>query len=349
MISENIIINGRFLTQPVTGVQRYAREVISQFNRQDVTVGWLKPPDILRSAALNQLWIQSVMPFNISKDAVLWSPTNIGPVFCKKHVLTLHSIAEQVHPELYDKKYVAWRKWILPGLLKRVRKIITTSRYSRQTILDYYKQAQGKTEVIYNGVDLDLFCPRNCTEKRSIRQEYNLKKPFVLNVGTLSTLKNTNGLLKAWQLLPKTTRKELDLVIAGKPEKNIAYKFDKNRMRSVRFIGYVGGEELAALYSAAQLFVFPSLYESFGLPVLEAMACGTPVITSNNTALNEIAGPAVIVNPNSIDEIRDSIQHLVNSPKKLQKMSAEGNAWAARFTWKKTAEKTLGILRDYTK
>ncbi len=340
----SIIINGHFLQQPVTGVQRYANEVISQFNQKDISFNWIQPPKGLDSASLRQLWMQSAMPFKIPKDSVFWSPTNIGPVFCKNHVLTLHDIAAQLHPEWYDKKYVKWRAWVLPNLLKRVQRIITPSNYAKQKILEHYEQAEGKTEVVYNGVNPDLFYSRSRNEKDAVRGEYNLEKPFILYVGTLSAHKNTDGLLEAWQSLPKSLHKEISLVIAGKPNPNIVHQKNDKRLNSVQFIGYVAKEHLASLYSAAKLFTFPSLHEGFGLPVMEAMACGTPVITSGTTALKEIAGPSLTVDPHSTDDLRNAILELIRSPAQREKMSEEGLRWASNFTWEKTAEKVWQIL-----
>jgi glycosyltransferase involved in cell wall biosynthesis len=345
--SKSIIINGHFLHQPVAGVQRYAKEVINQFDLQKLSYRWIQPPKGLHSASFRQLWMQSVMPFRIPKDSVFWSPTNIGPVFCENHVLTLHDIAAQLHPEWYDMKYVKWRAWILPSLLNRVKKIITPSNYAKQTILEHYKQAAGKTEVVYNGVNHKFFYSRNRTEIETVKKEYHLKKPFVLYVGTLSAHKNTKGLLKAWQSLPKSVHKEIDLVIAGKPNPNIVHPKDGVSLESIRFIGYVAKENLPVLYSAAELFVFPSFHEGFGLPVMEAMACGTPAVTSNATALKEIAGPSVTVDPHSTDDLRNAILELICSPSQRKKMSDEGINWASRFTWEKTAGKVWQILNRF--
>jgi glycosyltransferase involved in cell wall biosynthesis len=346
MSSPEIIINGQFLPQRVTGVQRCAREIISQLDRQNVTYNWVHPPHQLKSGVLRQLWMQMVMPLNIPDDSILWSPTNIGPVYCKNQVLTLHDLSDQIHPEWFEKKYVAWRRFILPKLLRHIQKIITVSEFSKETILTRFPAAKGKVEVIYNGVRADHFYPRSDEEIEHLRGQFSLKKPFILIVGSLDPRKNIHGLIKAWHKLPAFYQDEMELVITGGTNKRLAFKLGKNKYKNIRFTGYVNDEQLPVLYSAAKLFVYPSLFEGFGLPVLEAMACGTPVITSNNTSLKEVAGPAVTVNPYSINEISDAILSLVKSTACEEKMSHTGIEWASRFTWEKAAQETLKILKQ---
>lgn len=345
MRTERLLINGHYRQQRVTGVQLYANEIVKQFDKKNISYSWVQPPEKVTSDVLRQLWIQSVMPYNIPDDKILWSPTNIGPVRCENQVLTLHDIVEQLHPEWYDTKYVQWRRLILPKLLKRVRKIITVSHFSKRTIVERYPVTEGKIEVIYNGVQTDLFYPRGEKEKESMREKLNLHKPFILTVGTIATRKNTKGLIDAWKRLPENLRNEMNLVIAGTSAKKFAYNLDERPPDGVRFTGYIKNEQLPPLYSAATLFVFPSLFESFGLPVLEAMACGTPVITSSTTVLKEVTGnAAVCVHPESIDEIRSAIITLLDSSAQRSKMITKGLDRSSQFTWEKSAEQTYNCL-----
>jgi glycosyltransferase involved in cell wall biosynthesis len=345
MGSDKIIINGHFRTQRVTGVQRYAREIISQFDEQHVAYSWLQPPRKLHSDALRQLWMQAVMPFKIPNDALLWSPTNIGPARCENQMITLHDITDQLYPQWFDKKYVAWRRFILPKLLRRVRGIITVSNFSQETILEHFPQVRGKVEVIYNGVRTNHFYPRGDREIERLRDQYNLQKPFVLSVGSLDPRKNSHRLIQAWKRLPAHIQNETDLVITGESAQKFVFNIDRTSYKNVRFTGYVSDEQLPVLYSAAQLFVYPSLFEGFGLPVLEAMACGTPVITSNTTALKEIAADnALAVNPKEPDAIADAINKLLESRDLREQYRRKGQNYAGKFTWKKTAEETKKVL-----
>ncbi len=185
MKAGKLVINGHYKQQRVTGVQRYANEIVAQFRKYDLHFGWVEPPQSLSSDALRQLWMQAVMPAKIPNDKLLWSPTNIGPAMCENQVLTLHDIADQVHPEWFDSKYVQWRKLILPRLLSRVRRVITVSEYSKQSIAAHFPSADGKIDVVYNGVQTDVFYPRTKQEINQVRAAHNLNKPFVLTVGII--------------------------------------------------------------------------------------------------------------------------------------------------------------------
>ncbi|HYW35433.1 MAG TPA: glycosyltransferase family 1 protein [Balneolaceae bacterium] len=345
MSSSKFIINGHFRTQRVTGVQRYAHEVISQFDKENISYDWVQPPRKLQSDSLRQLWMQTVMPFKIPANSLLWSPTNVGPVYREHQLLTLHDIADQLYPEWFDPKYVRWRQLILPGLLKRVRGIITVSEFSKRTIAQLFPGTAEKIRVIYNGVRIDHFYPRTDNEIEGVREDLGLHKPFVLNVGSLDPRKNTSRLIKAWGKLQQSIRNEMDLVIAGGGAQQFAFHHQKSEDENVRFIGYVNNKQLPVLYSAAEVFVYPSLFEGFGLPVLEAMACKTPVITSDKTALKEISGPAVTVDPISVEEIRSALEKLIQSPAQRSRMKDRGLKWASRFRWEHCAKQTYNYIK----
>ncbi|MGK7371039.1 MAG: glycosyltransferase family 4 protein, partial [Candidatus Halalkalibacterium sp. M3_1C_030] len=262
------IINGHFRKQQVTGVQRYALELLKEFDRMEVSYSFAEPPENISSDTLRQLWMQFVMPLKLHKNSMLWSPTNIGPVYHKNQVVTLHDIADQLYPRWFSSKYVNWRRLILPKLIKNVKGIITVSEYSKQTILEKYPEANGKIKVIYNGVRTDHFYPRPTNEVEAVKQEFNIDKPFICTVGSLDPRKNISGLIKAWNMLSSEIRAELDLVIAGGAADKFQFKLEEKVDPSVRFLGYVDYTMLPALYTASEFFVYPSLFEGFGLPVL---------------------------------------------------------------------------------
>src|SRR5699024_617261 len=138
-----------------------------------------------------------------------------------------------------------------------------------------------------NGVRADHFFPQSEIEIEQLKSQFDLNKPFILSVGSLDPRKNIGGLIKAWKKLPGHIHDKMNLVIAGESDKKFAFNLDEEKYKNIHFTGYVNYKQLPAFYSAAKLFVYPSLFEGFGLPVLEAMACGTPVITSNTSALKE--------------------------------------------------------------
>lgn len=341
-----IVINGHFKSQAVTGVQRYAREILREFERKQRDYRYVEPPASLSSDALRQLWMQGVMPFGVAGGELLWSPTNIGPVLSRNQVITLHDIADRLHPEWFDGRFVRWRSLILPPLLKRVKGIITVSEYSRKTITEYFPYTKGKIEVIYNGVRTDHFYPRQDRETAGVKEEFELNKPFVMTVGSLDPRKNINGLLKAWNQLPEAIRGEVELVVIGGGVKSFDFELREETDASVRFLGYVRDDVLPALYTAAHLFVYPSLFEGFGLPVLEAMACRTPVITSNTTSLKELARDhALTVDPHKPEEIAEAVSRLLRSEELRDRLAGKGYRYAREgFKWSEAADKTYEYL-----
>lgn len=341
----NIVINGHFKAQQATGVQRYAREIIKEFDRKGWDYRYVDPPQKLASDKLRQLWMQGGMPFQLSGAELLWSPTNIGPVFCRNQVLTLHDISDQLHAEWFDAQYVGWRSVVLPPLLKRVKGIITVSEYSKQTIIEQFPYTRDRIEVIYNGVRTDHFYLRPQEEIDVMKEKHKLQKPYVITVGSLDPRKNINGLIAAWNRLPERIRNEMELVIAGGEASKFAFQMEEEVDDSVRFLGYVPYEELPALYSGAIIFAFPSHFEGFGLPVLEAMACRTPVVTSNTTSLKELAeGYALTVNPKEPLEIASAIHKLLDSKEDRKQLTEKAYYYAQDFQWSRTAEKTRQYL-----
>jgi glycosyltransferase involved in cell wall biosynthesis len=345
MGDRRLVVNGHYIGQQVTGVQRYAIEILDQFKQKGVSYRVAGPPERVQSQALKHLWMQTVLPFKLEKNDLLWSPTNLGPVMHRNQVVTLHDIADQLYPEWYSKKYVAWRKFFLPKLLNNVSGIITVSEYSKKTIQQHFPQVNGKIKVIGNGINRDHFCPRSIEEQKSVAGQYQLNKPYAISVASLDPRKNIEGVIKAWNRLPKKDRDEMDLVILGGEAEIFSFKLDMEIDSSVRFLGYVDHKNLPQLYSGARFFVYPSFFEGFGLPVLEAMACRTPVITSNSTSLSELAdGKALTVDPNHPDEITDAMKKLIGSDELCKSLGETGYRHAQQFSWEKTANQTLEIL-----
>lgn len=343
-----LTINGHFRNQTVTGVQRYALEITREFRRMGASYRWIDPPESLRSDALRQLWMQLRMPSKVGEGDLLWSPTNTGPASCRNQVVTLHDLADQIHPEWFSRRYVAWRRVILPRLLRNVRGIITISEYSRRTIVDRFPFAEEKIEVIYNGVNTEHFYRRGEEEVERVRRSLGLHRPYLVTVGSLDPRKNINRLLRAWKGLPREVREEHELVIAGASSDKFNFELDERPAETVRFLGYVDHAKLPALYCGARGFVYPSLFEGFGLPVLEAMACGVPVYTSNTTALGEIAnGTALKGDPEDTDALAEGMRRLLESSSLREEYADKGLRYARRYGWDETARKTLDFLNRH--
>ena len=272
-----IAVNGRFLNKPVTGVERYAREMTSRLGSR---VRILCPTGA-SSGVRSHAWEQFALPRTIGGD-VLWSPANTGPLLARRHVITIHDISPIEHPEWFDAGFVAWYRCLIPQLVRRATKVVTVSQFSKSRILERLHVPDDRIVVIPNGVDR-RFRPgaRTACDRTdaSAAPALGLTGPFILTVGSLSPRKNLGRLFSAWQL-SGLGRKGCVLAVAGVQ----CASFKRVDLRTppvgVRLLGYVPDAELPALYGRALGVVVPSLYEGFGLPALEAMACGTPVIAA---------------------------------------------------------------------
>lgn len=219
------------------------------------------------------------------------------------------------------------------------------SHATANDLIRFYRVAPERIAVIPHGVDAQFF-PRSPQECAAVRHRYGLQRPFLLHVGTLQPRKNLVRLVQAFELLARHDS-ELELVLVGKRgwladpiERAITESPFRER---IHWLGHVDDRDLPALYSAAEVFVFPSLYEGFGLPVLEAMACGTPVVASQRGALNEIAGPALVCDPLDPANIAEAIS-AARQPDLRISLSVAGRTHAAQFSWERTAEETLAVL-----
>lgn len=331
-----IYINGHCLLQRVTGVERYAREIIKGFDRGGYPYQIIKPSGFWGSGKLGRnLWQQMVLPQKKAAEDTLWSPANNGPIFAQNHVITLHDMAVFPHPEWFSTAYATWKRTLVPRVAKRAKGILTVSEFSKSIISTHLNIDPQKIMVVYNGVNTDRFAPATHIAIRSLREKYDLPNPYLLTLGSLDPRKNFKRTVEAWN----QSRKEegLDnfvLAIAGASNANFGdldVDFDND---SIKRLGYVDDEDLPALYSGAMGFILPSLFEGFGLPVVEAMACGTPVITSNTTALDEIAGDAALkVDPSDAQSIKEGILELIHSPNLQTELTDRGLKRIHRFSW----------------
>lgn len=343
-----ICVNGHFLHQRLTGVQRYAIEILKGFDRAGYDYRIEQPPDFMSSGKLLQhAWEQAILPGRAGRHNILWSPTNTGPVFASNHIITLHDIGVFPHPEWFSKAYVRWKRTLIPSIVRRAQGILTVSEFSRQIICRYLPVSAQKVKVVYNGVDTNQFRPSPKSRIAEIRHKYSISSPYFLVLGSMDPRKNFGRLLEAWKkCVEEENLTGYKLVIAGGSNANFRqFKVDESAQK-VRFIGYVPDDELPPLYSGATGFFFPSLFEGFGLPVVEAMACGTPVLTSSTTALDEIAGDAALkVAPGQVSSIKEGILNMANSPSLRKTLSDRGMERVSLFNWDQSA----AMIYDYLK
>lgn len=278
--------------------------------------------------------------------ALLFIPAHVLPLSCPvPAVVTVHDLGFRYEPNThpwqqrwYLELGTRWSAW-------KARHIITPSETTKNDLIRFYRLPAERITVIHHGIDTQFF-RRTPEECEAVRQRYALRKPFLLHVGTMQPRKNLLALLEAFQLLARQDE-ELELVLVGKRgwlakpiEKVLAMSPFRER---VRWLGYVADDDLPALYSAADVFVFPSLYEGFGLPVLEALACGTPVVTSNRGALAEIAGPALQCDPTDPAAIAQAVR-MAREPIERANFAVHGPQHAREFSWERATQQTLDVL-----
>ncbi len=265
----------------------------------------------------------------------------------KKLVVTVHDLSPVVLPEYYNIRRRLWH-WSVgfKRTLQRADTIIAVSEYTKHELIEQLHIAPEKIQVVYQGVDHHRFHPNLEVGKlRQVRNRYGLPGQFILYIGTLEPRKNVEGLLAAWEHMDS----DVPLVIAGKPGwkyKNIFKAARKSKKyRSIQFLGFVTEEDKPYVLKLARVFAFPSFYEGFGLPVLEAMAVGTPVVTSSVSSLPEVAGDgALLVNPYNQHELTTALNALVSDEQLREQLVSKALERAKYFDWEKTARETLKVL-----
>jgi glycosyltransferase involved in cell wall biosynthesis len=274
---------------------------------------------------------------------LLWSPGNTGPLVCANQVLTIHDASTLDHPEWFERKFAALYGWLLPRLARRVRAIITVSAFSKERLISHLRVAESKIHVVPNGLS-EEFRPKQASEHEGA---LDLKDPFFLYVGSLEPRKNLGCLLKAWD---EAAFKDWKLVIVGDRNQifeSVSLKMDSPR---VLFMGRLGNWDLLSLYRTAHAFVSPSVYEGFGLPPVEAMACGCPCVVSDIPPHREVCDSAPMYVPahsfkNWVDALREAADW---SPDERQRRKQLGLRIAREYSWTKSAEETLAILNSYS-
>lgn len=267
-------------------------------------------------------------------------------------VVTVHDLAHARMPECAEPKNVAFLNAHLPRTLGRARMVLTDSEFTARELAELFGYPRERTRVTHLGVDA-CFSPRSEAEKEAARRRHGLPPDFILCVGTIEPRKNVGALLEAYRLLREGGGATPPLVLVG----GDGWREEADRIGrliatppfagAVRRLAYLGHDELPAVYSAARLFVFPALYEGFGLPPLEAMACGTPVVCSDAASLPEVVGDAaLLVRPRDAQGIAAAMRRLLDDGRLRGELAERGLERAKRFTWAETARKTVAAYRE---
>lgn len=288
---------------------------------------------------------------SLDSRTIYHEPNFVGYPFQGKTVITVHDLSHSRFPETHPPSRVAYLNRHLPRAVQQSSAVITDSEFVKRELLELGLEADpSRIHVTHLGCEAG-FHPRDEQSTQPFRQRLGLRwRGFVLSVATLEPRKNFESLLRAYQALPPELAREYPLVLAGGGgwkgaglNRLIAEVKPPHR---VIVTGYLTRPEVQALMASAAVFAYPSLYEGFGLPVLEAMASGTPVLTSDNTSLGEIASEAALtVPPHEVEAIEQGLASLLRDGGMRDKLSALGLQRAVEFSWRRCAEQTLGVYR----
>ncbi|MCF8302744.1 MAG: glycosyltransferase family 4 protein [Bacteroidales bacterium] len=306
-------------------------------------------------------WEQFALPKAARKEGcdILHCTSNTAPVNSKTPlVITLHDIIYLESLGIF-KKAGTWyqklgnlyRRLVVPPVVKRSKKIITVSHYEKHRIADFFGFKNSKLEAVYNGVGEKFKKIHNENLLDEIKNKYHLPERFIFFLGNTDPKKNTPGVLKAFSALIKELDKKIPLVLLDFDEDDLDRVLDDindpDLKEHIILTGYVINKDLPAIYNLSELFLYPSLRESFGIPILEAMSCGTPVITSNTSSMPEVAGDAgMIVDPYDPPQIKEAILRLLNDNKLKENLISKGYEQAAKFSWANMARDVLNIYKS---
>lgn len=304
-----------------------------------------------RSIPFPRLWTHVRLSLEMAKHppALLWIPAHVVPANHPRSIVTIHDLGYLHHPEGHTDRQRRMLDLTTRWSARVADRIIAVSDLTRRDLMERYRVPDDRIRVIPHGVS-DRFKPAHPNEVAAVRTALGIEGPYVLAVGTVQPRKNYDGLARAMSELSAQGYPH-QLVIAGKPgwlADSVHREVAAARLGDrVRFLDYVSAEQLPALYSAADVVAFPSWYEGFGLPALEAMACGAPVIVSNRGALPEIVGDAgVIFDPGDDSALASTIIQVVSDQAFREALIARGHLNVAPFSWHRTAALTLELLTE---
>lgn len=296
------------------------------------------------------LWMQLLLPQIIrqTEPDLCHFPNSMAPLSSSRpFVLTIHDASLFVYGQYHPTARILSMRFLLPLLAQRAAAVITVSHHARQALVDVLDLDPRKVHVVHEAAPRDFHPVTDPLVLADLRRRYELPEEFLLHVGTLEPRKNLLRLVRALARLREDgfSHKLVLVGSAGWQMDDFDREIEHHSLQhDVQRIGYVPTEDLPGIYSLARLFVFPSLYEGFGLPPLEAMACGTPVLSSNRAALPEVLGDAALLfDPEDDEALFDSLVRLLSDPHLLDELSWRGLRRAQSFSWERAARETLAI------
>ena len=356
-----VAINGRFLSQRVTGVQRHAGQLVRALDRRlqyepgagprlDVTL--FAPPDAVCDLDLahirarrvgrlrGQAWEQLELPRH-ARGNLLLNLANTAPILFRHQIVTIHDASVFAVPDAYSPAFRHFYRWLQPHLAQQAERVLTDSEFSRAELVRWMGAAEERVTVVPCGHEHVLAVPAD----RTIFTRHRLGiRPYVLAVSSLARHKNLAAVLAAAHLLRDHG---WDFVAAGPVNPRIFEPVPAGVAAPLSQLGYVTDAELRALYEGAACFVYPSRYEGFGLPPLEAMACGCPVIVSGSASLPEVCGDAALyVDPDDPEELAAAIRRVLCEDGLADQLRRRSREQVKRWTWEGAADKALVAIRE---
>lgn len=346
-----IYVNARFLTQELTGVQRFAEQLsLSLANIRNDLV-FVSPDNIVRKSVADKLnvkilgkrqghlWEQIELPSFLKRNAkpLLLNLCSTAPVFYKNQIVTHHDVTYKRYPESFSKKFNFLYGVIIPLMLKNSHRLLTVSEFSKEEIVDVYKIKKDKISIVYNAVDASF---------DSLNKDGGEDK-YLLAVSSPNFHKNFHGMIEAFLKLKNT---DCRLKVIGKTATSFAtqdYSQLIKESENIEFLGRVDDAELIRLYQGALAFVFPSFYEGFGIPPLEAQACGCPVISSSTASMPEVLGNSVIYfSPEDTDMMAECMRRIITDEALRAELINAGMENVKRFSWDVSAMRVSSILDE---
>ncbi|WP_417690102.1 glycosyltransferase family 4 protein [Roseibium sp.] len=360
----NLHINGRFLVQPISGVQRYAREILAALDLRlsgDPTLAqrlgpihvWypegsslVSPPDwqVLQITPLpggtGHAWEQFSLG-KVARNGVLASLCGSGPLICRRQLVVIHDANIWTFPEAFSRSYRLFHKMMRPLLARRVTHLATVSQFSAGELARCLRVPEHRFDVIHNSAEHMIAAP---TDEGTLTRYGLVPQSYFFAAGNQSPNKNIARLVDALGVISGDTP---PLVVAGGFAPGVAQEKITDSGR-IRLLGRVSDAELKALYACATAFLWPSLYEGFGIPPLEAMILGTPVLSSSTTAMPEVLGDSVLYfDPLNIEDISAAISQFIAMPPKARETLAQaGKKRAQHYTWTASANALLKVLEE---
>jgi len=359
----NIAIDARSVNNNKTGIGNYIVNLVDGLKAADKGNNYVvytekvrhsikKIPIISAISRIFYLFYDNlVFPFVllVNKIDVYHCPAFILPLFNFKYkkVITIADLGFYVFGNNFSKKWHARHlKFMLPISVKKADKIIAISDSTKKQIVEIFGVPEEKVKTIYLGVSEKYKVIEDKKVIESLLEKYQIKKPFILFVGNMDPRKNLKRLISAFRKL-KVNKSNLQLVIIGRKGELFQQDIlEEVKRGDIVLTGYLDEDAVICLYNAASVFVFPSLYEGFGLPILEAMACGCPVVTSKVYSMPEVAGnAAILINPEKVDEISEAVLNIMDDNKLRENLIAKGFERAKKFNWEKTALETMEVFK----